>query len=376
MRSGTYSICAIALNAALRHPQLGASCRSVTLALSPSGVRSSRRPATARPTASRSPAGPSTPTPPARCTIAVTVDGKAAPDLRAGGHAHRHRRRAPRPAAPPTASRRWWRSTTASTASASPRATSAAAATCRWAASIVNAVHPVAPSAPRLGHRAAAATAPPPSAGRAPASDGGAPLSKYTSSSAHDGHSVTVGGTTTAGRRSTGLKPQGALPLHRAGGERRRHLGRRDLGDGRHAGRPAAAAHARRRCRPAATSATSAARPRPTSRRCGPRAPADASHNPAGPRLPGAARHRRPGPVRRRRRAQRDDPLRRPTATSSRDVDAYVDGYHSAQRASAPVTIALGTNNDMDVSRSSGAGAGPPAWSTRSPAHAAQRTAA
>ena len=37
------------------------------------------------------------------------------------------------------------------------------------------------------------------------------------------------------------------------------------------------------------------------------------------------------------------------------DIDAYVDGYHSKQKASAPVTIALGTNNDMDVSSASGA---------------------
>jgi len=38
------------------------------------------------------------------------------------------------------------------------------------------------------------------------------------------------------------------------------------------------------------------------------------------------------------------------------DLNAYVDGYRSQQRASAPVTIALGTNNDMDVSAASGVG--------------------
>lgn len=42
------------------------------------------------------------------------------------------------------------------------------------------------------------------------------------------------------------------------------------------------------------------------------------------------------------------------------DLKAYVDGYHSKQRASAPVTIAIGTNNDMDVSWSSGR-----TWATR-----------
>ena len=35
-------------------------------------------------------------------------------------------------------------------------------------------------------------------------------------------------------------------------------------------------------------------------------------------------------------------------------LKAYVDGYHSKQKASAPVTIAIGTNNDMDVSWASG----------------------
>ncbi len=37
-----------------------------------------------------------------------------------------------------------------------------------------------------------------------------------------------------------------------------------------------------------------------------------------------------------------------------RDVDAYTDGYIAHQRAGAPATIALGTNNDMDVSTSAG----------------------
>ncbi|MDP9117046.1 MAG: fibronectin type III domain-containing protein, partial [Actinomycetota bacterium] len=36
------------------------------------------------------------------------------------------------------------------------------------------------------------------------------------------------------------------------------------------------------------------------------------------------------------------------------DLNAYTDGYHSAQRPSAPVTLALGTNNDMDVSALNG----------------------
>ncbi len=37
-----------------------------------------------------------------------------------------------------------------------------------------------------------------------------------------------------------------------------------------------------------------------------------------------------------------------------RDVQAYLDGYASAQRASAPVVVAVGTNNDMDVSTATG----------------------
>jgi hypothetical protein len=43
-----------------------------------------------------------------------------------------------------------------------------------------------------------------------------------------------------------------------------------------------------------------------------------------------------------------------------RDLAAYLDGYHAGQRAVAPATIAIGTNNDMDVSASTGA-----AWATR-----------
>ncbi|MFN2562424.1 MAG: fibronectin type III domain-containing protein [Jatrophihabitans sp.] len=41
-------------------------------------------------------------------------------------------------------------------------------------------------------------------------------------------------------------------------------------------------------------------------------------------------------------------------------LKSYVDGYHSGQRSSAPVTIAIGTNNDMDVSSTSGK-----AWATQ-----------
>jgi hypothetical protein len=37
-----------------------------------------------------------------------------------------------------------------------------------------------------------------------------------------------------------------------------------------------------------------------------------------------------------------------------KDLRAYVDGYRSGQRASSPVIIAAGTNNDMDVSSSAG----------------------
>ncbi len=36
------------------------------------------------------------------------------------------------------------------------------------------------------------------------------------------------------------------------------------------------------------------------------------------------------------------------------DIKAYVDGYASKQKPSAPITIAIGTNNDMDVNRVSG----------------------
>ncbi|WP_375480677.1 fibronectin type III domain-containing protein [uncultured Jatrophihabitans sp.] len=44
-----------------------------------------------------------------------------------------------------------------------------------------------------------------------------------------------------------------------------------------------------------------------------------------------------------------------PYAALVRDLDAYVDGYHAGQRSTAPATIAIGTNNDMDVTTASGA---------------------
>jgi hypothetical protein len=37
-----------------------------------------------------------------------------------------------------------------------------------------------------------------------------------------------------------------------------------------------------------------------------------------------------------------------------KDIQSYVDGYAAGQRASAPVMIAIGTNNDMDVSTAAG----------------------
>ncbi|MGI8678993.1 MAG: fibronectin type III domain-containing protein [Jatrophihabitans sp.] len=37
-----------------------------------------------------------------------------------------------------------------------------------------------------------------------------------------------------------------------------------------------------------------------------------------------------------------------------KDIQAYLDGYHSAQKAIAPATIAVGTNNDMDVNAATG----------------------
>ena len=37
------------------------------------------------------------------------------------------------------------------------------------------------------------------------------------------------------------------------------------------------------------------------------------------------------------------------------DIKAYIDGYASKQRATAPATIAIGTNNDVDVSGTAGA---------------------
>jgi hypothetical protein len=42
-------------------------------------------------------------------------------------------------------------------------------------------------------------------------------------------------------------------------------------------------------------------------------------------------------------------------AASVKAIRAYIDGYHSRQKAFAPLLLAVGTNNDMDVSASAGA---------------------
>ncbi len=71
-------------------------------------------------------------------------------------------------------------------------------------------------------------------------------------------------------------------------------------------------------------------------------------------RLHAAARHRRPDPVARRSAPVGHRPLRQ-LRNLVAAVDAYVDGYASTQQVSAPAMIALGTNNDVDVSGATGA---------------------
>ena len=239
----------------------------------------------------------------------------------------------------------------ASTRSAPPRPTSRPGPTFDLGCLIVNAVHPVPPSVPTAvqavgGFGSATVT------WHAPASDGGAPWTSYTVTAMPGAITQTVGPTATSAI-ITGLKP-GPVTSSPSWHETSRA---RSVGGASpaiaHPGQPAAAdgtgpgldeplhpQHHRRR-----------SRPRQDARRGHRRRPGQSVR----PRLPGAAGHRWPGPGRRRRGAQRQRPVRQLRATSSANVEAYVAGYASAQKASAPVVIAVGTNNDMDVSSTTGA---------------------
>lgn len=216
---------------------------------------------------------------------------------------------------------------------------------------IINAVHPTPPSAPQkvgagAGYGAATVN------WTAPASDGGAPWSGYTVVASPGGQSVSVGAATTS-TVMTDLTPS---TTYRFSVYANNVAGRSAAGVS-NATTTAASPPAQTSPAPISTSryirnvhdASSAALT--TMRNEG---AADAKANPSGHGYLilldiGGQDYADNGVV-----------LSATTIFLSNsalvgDVNAYVDGYHSQQKQSAPVIIALGTNNDMDVSAASGA---------------------
>jgi hypothetical protein len=216
---------------------------------------------------------------------------------------------------------------------------------------VINAVHPVAPSAPRSvkavgGYSSAKIT------WTAPASDGGAPWTKYTVTASPGGRSVTVAAGSTSATIG-GLKTK----TYYAFTVLAHNLAGRSAAGRSAAIRTASVPPPQTSPAPISTSryirnihgasATDLAQ----MRREG---VADAGRNPAGHRYLilldiGGQDHAHNGVV-----------LSATTrfvsnANLVRDLNAYVDGYASTQKSGAPAMIALGTNNDMDVSKASGA---------------------
>jgi hypothetical protein len=215
---------------------------------------------------------------------------------------------------------------------------------------VINAVHPTAPSAPR------SVTASP-SYGSAtvswspPASDGGAPWTQYTVTASAGGPSVSVGASTThatlnglkapanyyftvTATNVGGTSPAGQSPVVRT------------LAGPPPQTTPAPVSTSRYIRNIRSGSATELSMMRAEGA-------ADAKANPSGHRylilLDIGGQDQFDGGV------VLSATTRFVTyATLVKDVQAYVDGYHSAQQSTAPVTIAIGTNNDMDVTSTSG----------------------
>jgi fibronectin type III domain protein len=216
---------------------------------------------------------------------------------------------------------------------------------------IVNAVHPHVPSTPRSvkavgGFGSARVT------WVAPTSDGGAPWSSFTVTSSRGGHSATV----SAGTRAATVAGLTANAHYSFTVSARNVAGRSASGRSSIVATqanppaqrtPAPISTSRYTRNISGSSATDLAKMRAEGA-------ADAKHNPSGHGFMvlldiGGQDQARHGVL-------LSATARFVSYTDLvRCINAYVDAYASNQKASAPVTIALGTNNDMDVSASSGA---------------------
>jgi hypothetical protein len=221
---------------------------------------------------------------------------------------------------------------------------------------LIIAVHPVVPSAPRsvravAGYSAATVT------WTKPTTDGGAPWTKYVVTASPGGRTATAGATATSAT-VTGLKPKASYTFTvravnvagtSSGGTSPR-VTTQDTPPPQRTPAPVSTSRYIRNIRGSSSAELA------TMRREG---AADAKANPSGHAYMvlldiGGQDQYNNGVV-----------LSATTryvsyADLTKDLKAYADGYHSAQKVSAPVTIAVGTNNDMDVNATTGK-----AWATQ-----------
>lgn len=347
-KSGRHAVCATALNIGYGTHDSAPACQKITLALAPLGAFESlkRDPASGGLTVTGWAFDPDTS---AALAIEVSVDGAAAPDLTAD-------------AARPDIAARYPGLGTAHGIASVLAADAGEHTVCLTARNVgggtdlslgcklVIAANPTPPSAPRKvratgGYGAATVS------WQAPTSDGGAPWTAYTVTASPGGKTVRVAPTATTAT-VTGLAQKTAYTFTVTAVN---VAGTSPAGSSPSittlAGPPPQTSPA-----PISTSrytrnlSTGSAAEQATMRKEG---AADARSNPAGHRylvlLDIGGQDQYDGGV------VLSAGIRFVSYSALvRDVNAYVDGYHSAQRSGAPATIALGTNNDMDVSYASG----------------------
>ncbi|SHH23345.1 Fibronectin type III domain-containing protein [Jatrophihabitans endophyticus] len=351
-RSGRHAVCAIALNRGAGTHNSQAACSTQTLALSPIGGFNSL---TRSGDDVRVTGWAFDPDSAAAATVTMTVDGKAA-----GSH---------RAAVARTDVAKVWPSAGANRGFAPVLATTDGKHTvCVTAKNVgggkdvslgcrlIIAVHPVVASAPR-SVKASAGYGSLKVSWAAPASDGGAPPTKYVVTTSPAGAAVTLASTA----RSTTLSGLKANAVYRVTVTAVNVAGR-SAGGVSAATRTATGPAPQTKPAPVSTSRylrnirTCSTSEKSVMRAFG---AADARNNPSGHRylmlLDIGGQNQRYGGV--------------VLSATTRFVTyaallscskSYVDGYASAQRATAPAMIAIGVNNDMDVNSTTGR-----AWATQ-----------
>src|SRR4051794_7067449 len=347
-KSGKHTVCAVAVNKLYGNHNSASSCRTITLALNPLGRFDSLHRAAG--SADLQVAGWSFDPDTARAvTVDVLLDGTAVSSIHTGVV-----RTDVADAYPTAGTRRGFSAdvpaddgehTVCLTARNSGGGTDTSLG-CK----LIIAVHPVAPSAPRrvtaiAGYGGATIS------WTAPASDGGAPWTKYVVTAAPGGRTATVGARATTAAVA-GLKANASYSFTvRAVNVAGASVAVASPKVKTQAGPPPQKSPA-----PVSTSRyirnirSATATERSVMRSEG---SADAKANPSGHGylmlLDIGGQDQYDGGV-----VLSATTRFVPYASLVRDIESYLDGYHAGQRLSAPAVIAIGTNNDMDVTSAAG----------------------